>query len=126
MLREKKVFRMSKLTTVRSSIPMPARLAFFLIAATPLASRGNDRFLRPEMLPSLSRRRISTEGTGHEVISDPVKYFPRHVSVVSNLSMAWRAFGVVIVIVVQLLCGRTMTTDNTDRVRRERVASPLC
>lgn len=92
------VLRTSKLTTVASRVPTPARSARSLIVATPLSSRGNDNFvLRTSKLPSW--RMIS--GIGTEVISEAVKYFPRQVSVVKSTSMAWRALvGVVIGVVV--------------------------
>ena len=69
------VVRTSRLTTVRSATPTPAREALFLISSTPLSSNGKANFFCPNATPPSFWRisKISTEGIGTPVIWDPVE-----------------------------------------------------
>ena len=88
------VVRTSRLTTVFSPSPTPARSAFSLISWIPFASRGKERLAHPVTSPLSLDLTILTVGIG-EVSSEPQEYDPGLVDVVRRLSMASRAFGFV-------------------------------
>ena len=88
------VVRTSRLTTVLSFSPTPARCALSLLFWIPFASRVKERLAHPVTSPLSLDLTILTVGVG-EVSSEPQEYDPGLVDVASRFWMASRAFGFV-------------------------------